>query len=520
MKICLINPPTTATDQEPYFPMALLTLGGALKKAGQKCQLVDFDLLYRQGHFSQPEHFLNVAISHLVATGCAIFGITTICSNFPLAILLAEELKRIKPDCTIILGGPQVSSVPHETLTRFSFIDIVVVGEGENTLVELLRSDLSPSQLATIGGVYFRSDGKIEKAPPRALIENLDDLPWPDYDLIDVQSYVATTIQAGYKFNLPVEAGRGCPFRCTFCSTKNMWEQRFRVKSSARILAEMAAIHEHFGFTYFSFIHDNFTTSRKFILEFSDYMIANNSKNFTWDSSSRTDCIDLNRLEHMHKAGCRGLFFGVETASKRMQKIIKKHLDLDDFETKLTWMSQNGIKATTAFILGFPEETVDDINATLLTAYRFKRAGAYLVQFGQIAALGGTELFHQMRDQLFLTAEETNVTRDRLHLHADRTQALIANHLDIFSSFYALPTPHLPDISYEGVGLFFQKIMSEKLDLLTILLETKKIMPLNLYQQWHEWTKRCVTKKASYGGYYAVNWFPLFVAERFYRHAA
>lgn len=500
--------------------MALLTLGGALKKANQECQLVDFDLLYRQGCFGQKGSFLKLAISHLVATGCQIFGITTICSNFPLAILIAEELKRAKPDCMIILGGPQVSSVPRETLIEFPFVDIVVVGEGENTLVELLRSDLSPSQLTTIGGVYFRSVGKIEKAPPRTLIENLDDLPLPDYDLIDVQNYITTTAQAGYKFNLPVEAGRGCPFRCTFCSTKNMWEQRFRVKSPTRILAEMSEVHKRFGFTHFSFIHDNFTTSRKFILEFSDHMIAHNMKKFTWDSSSRTDCIDLNRLEHMHKAGCRGLFFGVETASKRMQKIIKKHLDLDDFETKLTWMRENGIKATTSFILGFPEETVDDINVTLLTAYRFKRVGASLVQFGQIAALGGTELFHQMRDQLFLTAEETNVTRDRLHLHTDRTQALIANHLDLFSSFYVLPTPHLPKISHEGMGIFFQKIMSERLDLLTILFETKKIMPLDLYQEWHEWTKRCVAKKASYGGYYAINWFPLFVAEKYYRHAA
>jgi radical SAM superfamily enzyme YgiQ (UPF0313 family) len=299
-----------------------------------------------------------------------------------------------------------------------------------------------------------------------------------------------------------------------------MWEQRFRVKSSTRILTEMEGIHRLFGFTHFSLIHDNFTTSRKFILEFSDHMITHNIKKFTWDSSSRTDCIDLNRLEQMHKAGCRGLFFGVETASPRMQKIIKKHLDLDDFETKLIWMRENGIKATTSFILGFPEETVEDINATLLAAYRFKRAGAHLVQFGQIAALGGTELFHQMSDQLFLAPEETNVTRDRLHLHPHQTQNLIANHPSIFSSFYAVPTPYLPKISFEGVGLFFQKILSERLDLLTVIFETKKTKPLDLYREWHEWTRRCVAKKANYGGYYAMHWFPLFVAEKYYRRQA
>ncbi|MBI4412539.1 MAG: radical SAM protein [Deltaproteobacteria bacterium] len=519
MKICLINPPTTAPDQEAYLPMALLALGGALKQAGIACRVVDFDHLYRQGNCGDVESFLPHAVEILKQTQCDVFGITTICSNFPMAVLIAEELKKHLPCCRIIMGGPQVSSVPTETLEAFSQVDCVVVGEGEQVLTRLLSGDYSGEHLASVPGICFRANHGIKRNAPQPLINNLDDLPQPDYSLIDIHSYSATREKGENQFSMSVEAGRGCPFHCTFCSTKHMWEQTFRVKSPERILSEMEYLHHVYGFKHFGFIHDNFTTQRKFVFEFADYMIGHNRLGLTWASSSRTDCIDAERLERLYQAGCRGLFFGVETASKKMQKVIHKNLKLDRFEPLIVWMNRHRLNATTAFITGFPEETEDDLNATVLTAHKYKKLGACNVQFSQLAALGGTELLAKQEQYLYVHPEESSMARDRLRIHRDRVDKLIIGHKRLFSAFYTVPTPHLPPLSLEGMGIFFGELINKRLALLTLIFEKFGERPIDLFKKWHEWVSQRNTSAKWYGGFHFLHLFPLFAHEQYFRQA-
>ncbi|MFO1519527.1 MAG: radical SAM protein [bacterium] len=339
--------------------MALLTLGGVLKACGTEAELWDFDLYFKNAGNLTESAFRKMLRLGVRGAKSPVFGISSICSNFPMALWIAREIKACRPEALVILGGPQPSSVPLEILERFEFVDMVVVGEGETTLREMVEADFHPKRLEFLPGLALRVEGKAVLREKRSLTENMDDLPPPDYSLIDFRDYVAAQ---GEDFLPHVEVGRGCPFHCTFCSTALMWEKDFRVKSPERILREMEWLNEHHGFERFDFIHDNFTTSRKFVSDFCDFMAAHNTRSLEWFASSRTDCLDVNRLEKMHSVGLRGLFFGVESGSERMQAIIRKNLDFERFLPILRRGNELGVEMTTAFILGFPEETLEDLD--------------------------------------------------------------------------------------------------------------------------------------------------------------
>lgn len=215
-KICLINPPTTgAASKDVYFPMALVCLGTVLRENGVSVEIVDFDLeLKRDASLADWDSFLAHALRRLGGMECNVFGISSICSNFPIALLLAREIKRKWPQARIVIGGPQSSAVPEETLQAFPWIDVVAVGEGEATLLDLMRSDWTKESLEKVPGVAFLDGNRPHRTASRPLIDDLDELPIPDFSLVPLKDYLR--ISPGTAL---IEAGRGCPFLCSFCST-------------------------------------------------------------------------------------------------------------------------------------------------------------------------------------------------------------------------------------------------------------------------------------------------------------
>ncbi len=485
-RICLINPPTSIFEPIYYFPLALVTLAGVLKKADYDVTIVDFDFIARQDKsLWNYRSFIAFAAKHLKQHAADVFGISSICSNFPLTIGLVKFIRNEFPDSKIILGGPQPSSVAEETLAAFPEVDIIVVGEGEQTLCDILASDLTSEALSQIPGLALHVDGKVVRTAPRPLTDNLDDYPHPDYSLIPMEEYKAFASKSGIDFYGRVEVGRGCPFQCTFCSTAIMWQRDFRVKSSARILDEMRDQNRRFGFSFFEFSHDNFTTSRKFIIEFCNYFLEHNTEKFTWYASSRVDCIDESRLQLMADAGCIGLFFGIETASPRMQKVIKKNLDLDKFDPILKKAVGMGMNITTAFIVGFPEETEDDLNLTIRTAFRYKSYGTRNVSLEKLAPLAGTPVYHDHFDQLVL--ERYVSTISPMPVGGEELVDMIRQYPNLFSSFYNVPAPHLQHIPLPALIVFFHTLIENLLGPTLKLFDWMSWQPVALFFKWMEW---------------------------------
>ena len=233
-----------------------------------------------------------------------------------------------------------------------------------------------------------------------------------------------------------VEAGRGCPFSCSFCSTASFFQRRYRLKSPGRIVEEMDRLNLRYGVTDFKLDHDMFTANRKAVLAFCE---AVEPRGYTWNVSSRVDCVDAGLIDAMARAGCRGLYFGVETGSQVLQSQIKKRMDLTLLEPALQETERAGVDATVSLITGFPRERAEDQESTLdLVGQCFCRPGQpSLTQLHMLLPEPGTALFIELADQLRYDGYRTDFNARLLE---EEDEALIRAHPRIFATYHHFPT--------------------------------------------------------------------------------
>ena len=368
----------------------------------------------------------------LLSSGAAIYGLGTICSSYPLTLRIAAQLKSLQPDCTVLLGGPQASVVDLATLAAFPSVDFILRGEAERTLPQFLEEWLGTRNFSAIPGLSFRSPFGPARNPDAPVIDDLDTLPLPAYHL------TGELENASYAM---LELGRGCPFACTFCSTNDFFRRKFRVKSPACMLAGMRAISQRYGIRRFELVHDMFTVDRRRVVDFCRHLIDSGEK-FQWSSSARTDFVDDELLELMAAAGCVGVFFGIETGSRRMQRIIGKDLDPDRARLMIAAAERLGIATTVSLITGFPEENHDDLRETAGMYVHSLRHPNSSPQLNLLAPLAGTPIHAQHRERMFLDDLCSDMSHQgRSQNESDR--ALIRRYPDIFPNFYSLPTPEL-----------------------------------------------------------------------------
>ncbi len=486
--------------------MALVALGSMLKAGQIPFELIDFDLeLQNKPLLSQWHYFKDYALRRLKKTDTRCFGISSICSNYPVSLLLAKAIKERWPRSCIILGGPQPSAVPEETLRLCPWVDVIVIGEGEWTCVELMKSDLSAESLRTIAGIVFRDGDEIVRTERRPLIEDLDTLPFPDYSLVPLKEYLPITNHVDL-----IEAGRGCPFLCSFCSTALMWERKFRVKSPARILEEMRRLNADYGLVSFGLTHDNFTTSHRHVAAFCEYFRTHNHEQFIWSASARSDTLNPERIQALYDAGCRGLFFGVDSGSVRMQKVMKKQLNLAQFKEHHNISSHLGMSSITSLILGFPEETAEDVDATIRLGLWAKLNGSSTVQFHRLSVLPSTALSKQHHGALFFDTQKTSWDFDRQSHESREIDRQIRKSPELFSTFYTLPTPLLGSINIEALAFFYHELVNFMAPTLDHIFMVTGWSTVELFECWLRWKENYYPKRRV-SGPFIFNTFAEFV---------
>ncbi len=360
--------------------------------------------------------------------GFDVIGFSTICSSYPLTIRIARRVRLAHPDATIVFGGPQASAVDIATLEAFPFVDLIVRGEADESLVQVMRTGVRSPALAFVPGITFRSGGSIVRNPESPLVTELDALPFPAFDLLPGMESLSA---------FPLELGRGCPFACTFCSTNDFFRRRFRLKSPEAVIGQMKTANRSYGVTNFDLVHDMFTVDRKRVAAFCQAML-DSGEPFHWACSARTDCIDDDLIAAMHRAGCRSVFFGVETGSPRLQRAIEKDLDLVDAAARIGSCAAADIQTTVSLITGFPEETDEDLWLTagfLMDAARYERVDA---QLHIVAPLAGTPLHNRFRGKLISDDAHSDISYQGWKQDKADTD-LIAAYPDVFPNFYGVP---------------------------------------------------------------------------------
>ena len=266
-----------------------------------------------------------------------------------------EVAKKVNPKIKTVVGGRHFSATAQESLEQYPEIEMVVRGEGEQTLSELLRTLEEGRPLSEVEGVSFRHLGKTVHTPDRPLIENLDMLPFPGYHFVEqnMKNY-HFTLMAGAKRYALVEASRGCPHRCTFCSQWRFWRGTWRSKSPKRIVDEFEYCYREFGTEFLWLTDDNFGLGSK-AGELCDEIIGRGiGEDIMWFLQARCDDIIENNelLPRMRKAGNLWMLVGLESHSRETLDSFHKGIDPSRGKQAMDLLKKNGILAQATFIIG------------------------------------------------------------------------------------------------------------------------------------------------------------------------
>jgi radical SAM superfamily enzyme YgiQ (UPF0313 family) len=520
MRVCLVGAPTAHEFDDgammmaeadalraiaEHAPLGVLSLAAVLEERGLRPEIVDLNRLYydfRRKNEKNENDFSRFAAAYFRERQFDFVGFSSVCSSYPVTLRIACEVKRQQPDSVVAFGGPQASAVDVATLEAYAPIDLVVRGEAEQTLPQLLEALDQGGPLDEVPGLTFRESnaGKVVRTPDGGGIADLDSLPFPAFHLLpDMETC---------RF-MPLELGRGCPFACTFCSTNDFFRRRFRLKSPGRVLEEMRRVKATYAIDTFELVHDMFTVDRKRVAAFCEALLASPDK-FYWGCSARTDCIDEELIELMASAGCRGIFFGIETGSARMQKIIDKGLDLADSRARIRSCSKAKIKTAVSLIVGFPEETKEDLRDTIgffADSLRSDHADPQLVI---LAPLAGTPIHRQHKEELFLPNEAADSDMSyRGWDQGPEEKKMISEHPDIFPNFYSVPTTHVDQEYLKELRDFLLNGIKTARSLLLELRRAGADM-LEVFEDWRAWRrdKAAGIRRDDLAAYYASDSFP------------
>jgi anaerobic magnesium-protoporphyrin IX monomethyl ester cyclase len=339
--------------------------------------------------------FLNKeqALKKIVKSKPKIIGIQSMYSMREASLELARKLR---DQCELLVAGGALPTINPELF--LSDFDVVVMGEGEQTMLELVNLSINGGRLAEIRGIAFKDKetGQVKKTSPRPLLSDLDMLPFPARDLFDNPSYKNYYHRKfGYK-TTALLTSRGCPFECDFCS-KPIFGNEFRTRSAVKIVDEIETAIS-FGYDRIWFADDCFTLDRKRLIEVCDGIIERKLR-VGWECLSRVDTFDSEIADKMKKAGCLRVFFGIESGTDFVLKIMKKQITTKQASFATQLCKEKGIKAGAFFILGYPGENYRTILATVKFA-------SYLpldyLSFTLPYPIPGTPLFEKIKEELAL----------------------------------------------------------------------------------------------------------------------
>jgi anaerobic magnesium-protoporphyrin IX monomethyl ester cyclase len=386
--ILLINPSPSIKspwgESRKIPPLGLAYLAGALEKAGFQVEILDNYLL---------KHSIEHVKRKIEKLNPEIVGISCSSVAYSQCIETARAVKEVAPFCKVVVGGPHPSFMP-STLLQHPEIDYAVLGEGEQSIVKLasiIIKNRKSSKIATVPGIAYKHNGKIRENAPRFIVD-LDEIPYPALHLLPMHLYDRAIEYLSVK---PVEimnVVRGCPYECTFCEVKRLWGPVCRAFSPNRVVGEI----EHLINAYHSkgiyFIGDNFTIQKKRIIEMCK-LIKKYKLDIEWVCDARVDSISRELLREMKSAGCRTIWFGVESGSPRIMKKVNRGITLQQVVQAFKLCKEEGIHTAGSFMLGIPGETINEMKATFKLA---RKLNPDWCQFNIFIATPGSNLYGEV----------------------------------------------------------------------------------------------------------------------------
>ncbi|MBE6049822.1 MAG: B12-binding domain-containing radical SAM protein [Clostridium sp.] len=383
--VLLINLPTTSWYKEKFAksnsmpPLGLLYIGTVLEKNEYKVKVIDLAV----EHFSQ-EKF----IKELKVLNPKIVGMSTYNESWKAEQVLTRLVKKVLPNVTVYAGGA-FATFCYEDILRNTSTNYVIKGEGEFSTLKLCNKLIRKEEINIEdipGIVYKQEDGSIYVNNANERILKLDELPFPNRDLIDINNYLLP---------FTINTSRGCPGQCVFCSSKAFWGKKVYMRSAQDVFDEVMYIYDKYNSTIFYITDDTFTASYKRATEFCK-LVKKSKIKFLWGCESRADVVTDELMKELYEAGCRKIQIGLESADNDILKKLKKNVTIEQIENGIRLAYENGMHISASFIIGHAFDTKETIEKTLnFVRHIQKDYGAYVMGSSN-TPFPGTEQYEKM----------------------------------------------------------------------------------------------------------------------------
>jgi anaerobic magnesium-protoporphyrin IX monomethyl ester cyclase len=420
--VTILRPPLlvpTWSDSGPLTPpIGPAYLAASLRQAGHEPRIVDglgenpfqvtrlFDDKVMAIGLRSEEIVERIEPSDLIGVSC-MFS-----QDWPEIRRLIQLVRRRFPGVPIVAGGEHITATAGFTLDSTPEVDVCVIGEGEETIVELAAAVQNGTSFDAIPGLVLRadkgarpglalhSDKSTRSTGSRTRIRNLDDIPWPAWDLVPLANYLDNGLGYGVDRgrSMPMIATRGCPYQCTFCSNPEMWTTRWYARDPEQVLDEIQSYRERYGATNFDFYDLTAIVKRSWIIQFTN-RILERKMTFTWQlpSGTRSEAIDDEVSRLLYQSGCRNMSYAPESGSPEVLKRIKKVVKLDRLEASVLGAVRNGLNVKLNIIMGFPNESRHELGETVRFLARMGSAGVHDMSISLFSPYPGSELYHELR---------------------------------------------------------------------------------------------------------------------------
>ena len=402
MKFCLVNAsPNECLDERErkksiaaFPPLSLLYLASTLEKSGVEVLVLD-----------QPAQGFTVdeTVDWVIQNKPDVVGFSALAASGKTAALICCKVKDKDPSIITVMGNHYATFNAYRILKRYPAVDIIVRGEGETTITQLANCIKNRQSLKQVQGINYRSNQEIISTPNQPLIKDLNSLPFPNRELINVEYHctMAGANIAPKKFT-SILSSRGCAYSCRFCSCTEIAHNLWRARSAENTLEELRLL-ESKGYKQLIFVDDHFTLNPKRAIAICEGMIKERM-DFQWICEGRVDNCSKELLKKMVKAGLKIMYFGIENANQRILEYFNKAVTPQQSENAVKTARKAGVDVIVgSFIVGAPDETKAEIQNTINFA---KRLPIDVPQFNILCAHPGNDIWNEMQAKGYLNAEE------------------------------------------------------------------------------------------------------------------
>lgn len=391
MKILLINPSINPDKfgrfhllMEPMPCIGVAYIAAVLEKDGHSVEIIDnYVMKYQE---SEIVEYINSSRPDVV-------GISVLTPSVNFSLRLAKEIKINNKKIILISGNVHPTLFPEEFLKEGCF-DIVVRGEGEATMSELMFVISQKKDLGSVKGISYFKEGKVFNNERRPVIENLDQLPMPAWHLLPYKEYGLFPFADIKKPILTIMATRGCPYNCKYCSLSYM-DKAYRKRSPANIVDEMEILTEKFGIKQIGFVDPIFPLENDYAVAVLDEIIKRGiNKQIIWIAETRADILNESLIKKMKEAGCRRLIFGLESGTQEVLNSIGKSISFEKVRSVIKLLKVNNMESIGLFMIGLPGENEDMIRQT----FKYSRdIGIDFAKYAMTVPFPGSELYEIMK---------------------------------------------------------------------------------------------------------------------------